>query len=73
MRDVFWQTYWSEMQGVVATGNGSVLPKSENAARQMLELFILDKACYELGYELNNRPDWIQVPLLRDCEFVVNR
>lgn len=31
--------------------------------RKMLELFVLEKALYELGYELLNRPDWIQVPL----------
>jgi maltose alpha-D-glucosyltransferase/alpha-amylase len=27
-------------------------------------MFIIDKALYELGYELNNRPEWTHVPLL---------
>ncbi|GAA4329681.1 maltose alpha-D-glucosyltransferase [Variovorax defluvii] len=30
---------------------------------QLLELFELEKALYELRYELNNRTDWVQVPL----------
>jgi trehalose synthase-fused probable maltokinase len=29
----------------------------------LLALFMLDKACYELVYELNNRPDWVRIPL----------
>jgi maltose alpha-D-glucosyltransferase/alpha-amylase len=31
--------------------------------KRLLDAFLLDKACYELGYELSNRPDWIDVPL----------
>ena len=30
---------------------------------ELLDLFELEKALYELRYELNNRPDWVQVPL----------
>lgn len=41
-----------------------LLPDSnEPDRRAMLELFILEKAFYELGYELLNRPAWVQVPL----------
>lgn len=29
----------------------------------LLEVFLLEKAVYELAYELNNRPAWIRVPL----------
>jgi maltose alpha-D-glucosyltransferase/alpha-amylase len=29
----------------------------------MIELFELEKALYEMRYEINNRPDWINVPL----------
>jgi maltose alpha-D-glucosyltransferase/alpha-amylase len=29
----------------------------------LLELFLLAKAYYELAYELNNRPDWVTIPL----------
>jgi predicted trehalose synthase len=29
----------------------------------LLRLHLLEKAVYELGYELNNRPDWVAIPL----------
>ncbi|MEC9374516.1 MAG: putative maltokinase, partial [Planctomycetota bacterium] len=29
----------------------------------MLEVYLLEKATYELAYELNNRPDWVEIPL----------
>ncbi|HZP65528.1 MAG TPA: hypothetical protein VFB32_04410 [Rudaea sp.] len=29
----------------------------------LLQLFIVEKAAYELCYELANRPDWVDVPL----------
>jgi predicted trehalose synthase len=32
-------------------------------AAGLLEVFTLDKAIYELAYEMNHRPDWIDVPL----------
>jgi trehalose synthase-fused probable maltokinase len=31
--------------------------------RDLLDLFLVEKACYELAYELNNRPDWVGLPL----------
>lgn len=35
-------------------------PREESA---LLDAFVLDKALYELAYELDNRPDWVTVPL----------
>jgi maltose alpha-D-glucosyltransferase/alpha-amylase len=31
--------------------------------RRWLDLFMLEKACYEIVYEVNNRPDWLPIPL----------
>ena len=31
--------------------------------KSLLDVFLLHKAIYELNYEVNNRPDWIAVPL----------
>ena len=40
------------------------LPKSDDELRILIDAFVMDKAIYELGYELNNRPDWLLIPLL---------
>jgi maltose alpha-D-glucosyltransferase / alpha-amylase len=29
----------------------------------VLEFFLLEKCVYEIGYELNNRPDWLEIPM----------
>jgi maltose alpha-D-glucosyltransferase / alpha-amylase len=29
----------------------------------LLELFVLEKALYELAYEADNRPEWLRIPL----------
>jgi maltose alpha-D-glucosyltransferase/alpha-amylase len=39
------------------------VPAAESQRDALLELFVLDKALYELDYELNNRPDWVRIPL----------
>ena len=40
-----------------------LLPGNENDLDALLRAFVLDKALYELAYELNNRPDWVHIPL----------
>jgi len=44
-------------------GIQDLLPRDEAARRHLLELFLLEKALYELRYEINNRPDWARIPL----------
>ncbi|MDX1921040.1 MAG: maltose alpha-D-glucosyltransferase [Candidatus Caenarcaniphilales bacterium] len=39
-------------------------PKNKNDISLLLQCFLLDKAVYELSYELNSRPDWVEIPLL---------
>jgi maltose alpha-D-glucosyltransferase/alpha-amylase len=50
---------------VMAAGKSParLLPHSAEAVRRACAVFELEKACYELRYELNNRPDWISIPL----------
>jgi len=40
-----------------------LMPPSEGALRTLLSIFELEKAVYELRYELNNRPDWVRIPV----------
>ena len=44
-------------------GDSDVLPEDPAALRTLLDAFVLEKAVYELGYELGNRPDWSWIPL----------
>jgi predicted trehalose synthase len=40
-----------------------VLPEEEAHVRQLIALFEMEKAFYELAYELNNRPAWAWIPM----------
>ena len=41
----------------------SLLPPGAAPTAQLLAVFELEKAIYELRYELNNRPDWVAIPV----------
>jgi maltokinase len=41
----------------------SLLPHGEPAIGNLLSVFELEKAIYELQYELDNRPDWVSIPV----------
>jgi maltose alpha-D-glucosyltransferase/alpha-amylase len=62
----FWVTWVSAyyLRGYLEVpGVGSILPKSDADLQILLDASVLEKAIYELGYELNNRPDWLPIPL----------
>jgi trehalose synthase-fused probable maltokinase len=43
--------------------DASLLPHGEQAIANLLAVFELEKAVYELRYEGNNRPDWVAIPV----------
>ena len=42
---------------------GQFLPENREELNILLNIYLFEKALYELGYELNNRPDWVRIPL----------
>ena len=41
----------------------TLMPGGEAVINNLLSIYELEKAIYELRYELNNRPDWISIPV----------
>jgi maltokinase len=54
------ETYLASYFGAV---DQNLLPAGEAAIENLLGIFELEKAIYELSYELNNRPDWVSIPV----------
>ena len=51
------------LDGYFETADSSLLPPGQDAIAKLLSVFELEKAVYELRYELNNRPDWVGIPV----------
>ncbi|HZV47669.1 MAG TPA: maltose alpha-D-glucosyltransferase [Thermodesulfovibrionales bacterium] len=54
---IFFNSYFQTVK------NAPFIPKEHGEMETLLQCFLLEKAVYELGYELNNRPEWIGIPL----------
>jgi maltokinase len=53
----------SFLAGYLEAVDSALMPPGEPPTRTMLSIFELEKAVYELRYELNNRPDWVSIPV----------
>jgi trehalose synthase-fused probable maltokinase len=51
------------LAGYRETADPTLLPAGDAAFDRLLTVFELEKAVYELRYELNNRPEWIHIPV----------
>jgi maltokinase len=51
------------LDGYLETVDPALLPPGEAALERILSVFELEKAVYELRYELDNRPDWVRIPV----------
>jgi predicted trehalose synthase len=47
----------------MATADPAILPAGGPALEKLLAIFELERAIYELRYELDNRPDWVGIPV----------
>jgi maltose alpha-D-glucosyltransferase/alpha-amylase len=62
----FWDTWVSAVylkSYLELAGQAGFLPADESELQTLLDALYLEKAVYELSYELNNRPEWVQIPL----------
>ncbi len=57
MSGVFLSSYVETVRGI------SLLPENREDLSTLLHVFLLEKAIYEINYELVNRPDWVIIPL----------
>jgi maltose alpha-D-glucosyltransferase/alpha-amylase len=53
----YWQSYRETL------GPTRLWPADEGETRKLLDLFVLEKAFYEIEYELTNRPTWAEIPI----------
>ena len=65
-----WARFWTHWTSVIflkayldSARQGGFLPETNQELKILLEANLMNKALYELGYELNNRPAWLRIPL----------
>ena len=56
MREQFLSCYFAAV-------DSTLMPAGETAIANLLSIFELEKAIYELQYELERRPDWVPIPV----------
>jgi len=57
------QAYITAYVESVTRGNSAILPADARMFSSALSIYLIEKALYEVRYELDNRPDWAEIPL----------
>src|SRR5262249_28813760 len=57
--DTLGKAYWDSYRE--ALGDSALWPADEPQTKALLDLFLLEKALYEIEYELSNRPAWAHI------------
>ena len=65
-----WVEHWYKnvsyqfLHSYLETAAGATfIPREQEHIEVLIRLFVIEKAIYETDYEMNNRPDWIRIPL----------
>jgi maltose alpha-D-glucosyltransferase/alpha-amylase len=65
-----WARFWEASVSTLffrsyqaSVGAAAFIPQTPASVEALLRLFLIEKAVYELRYELNNRPAWVHIPL----------
>jgi maltose alpha-D-glucosyltransferase/alpha-amylase len=67
LTDAYWASYRE------ALTDPRLWPQDEEASRSLFDFFLLEKAFYEIEYELTNRPDWVGIPVEATLRIVRQR
>ena len=73
-RDLGWASAANQrlLETYLANIHSPLIPRDPDEVRLLLDLYLLEKALYEIRYELAHRPDWLEIPL-RAAEQLVAR
>jgi maltose alpha-D-glucosyltransferase/alpha-amylase len=72
-----WADYWvrwvsaSFLAAYITTANEApFVPRTDAEVQTLLDSHLLEKAVYDVAYELNNRPDWVGIPVSGILQFL---
>ena len=60
---IFWVSASFLKRYLSTTAGAAFIPARRDELQILLDAFVLEKAIYEINYELNNRPTWLTIPL----------